>query len=72
MAKVQAHIDKQYPDLDIEFVKGGGYFYYAGMDGHMLDSIMIYALCHMSLEQWTAYVDADILAYTDPLAQLGL
>ena len=39
--KVNAEIKKQFPDLDIEVVRGVGYVYFSGEDGfNKIDSIM--------------------------------
>lgn len=44
MKQINQKIKKQYPDLDIEFVKGEGYFYFAGMDSIKYDIQSIYTM----------------------------
>ncbi len=55
LKKIQAHIDTIDPEL--EFVKGEGYFYFSFKDWKNAtkdepDSLMIYAMNHMTLEEW--------------------
>ena len=39
-SKINILIKKQYPQLDIEVVRGVGYIYFSGNDGYNIDSIM--------------------------------
>ena len=40
MAQVNKAIKAEFPELDIEMVKGRGYFYFSGSDGFgMVDSV---------------------------------
>ena len=61
LKNIQAHIDKKYPDLGIEFVRGRGYFYFVTDDpGLEIDSIYVCYLKQCSLERWVEMVDGNI------------
>jgi hypothetical protein len=49
--------------LDVELVKGEGYFYLLDADGRQIgESICVYRLNHMSLEKWLDCIEADVKA----------
>lgn len=57
-------IKQECPDLDIEMVKGKGYFYFIGEDGYNCESIMVFALGHMPYEQWLSHIQNAIINRT--------
>ena len=61
------HIAKAYPGLDIEFVKGEGYFYFCGHDGYAVESIYICYLNQASKERWIDYINGNIDSMIDDL-----
>lgn len=48
--------------IDAELVRGQGYYYFVGPDveGASSTSVMVFALNHLSLEQWMSELDAII------------
>jgi len=58
---LNAEIARRYPSLDIELVKGRGYFYFDGDDGFdAIDSIYVFALNQMGFKQWMEYIESNI------------
>jgi hypothetical protein len=59
LAQLNSAIVSEFPGLDIELVKGSGYFYFSGEDGLRLSipSIYVCHFNHMTGEQWAAVID---------------
>lgn len=59
---LNAFIRREFPGLEIEFVKGAGYFYFAGVDGFALqvESIFVCHLSHGDREFWERQISASI------------
>jgi hypothetical protein len=49
--------------LDVELVKGQGYFYILDADGRQIgESICVYRLNHMSFQKWIDCIESDAKA----------
>jgi hypothetical protein len=62
LPQINADIARRHPGLDIELVKGKGYFYFAGHDGMGLGIDSIY-VCHLNqcdLDWWLENVNENI------------
>jgi hypothetical protein len=57
---LNAAIAARYPKLDIELVRGEGYFYFAGIDGYEVESIYICYLNQATREHWLDHVFGNI------------
>lgn len=58
---LNAYIQARYSDLDLEFFKGEGYFYFTSNDIDLnVESIMVYALNRCSYAQWCEMIDGQI------------
>ena len=55
---LNAYIQARYPDLDLEFVKGEGYFYFAG--DPYVESIYVYALNQCGYDKWCEMIDGAL------------
>lgn len=53
-------IRAKYPDFDINFYKGEGYFYFTGESDLDIDSIYTFALKQAPLEDWLKWAFANI------------
>lgn len=70
LKKLNREIAKRWPDLDIEIVKGNGYFYFNGDDGFdNVQSIYVNALNQMDFEKWMETIEWAINdAFPPPVA----
>jgi hypothetical protein len=59
---INRHISSRFPELDIELVKGNGYFYFSGDDGMGIESIYVCHLNQCDMDWWISTVDASIEA----------
>ena len=66
LTKINSEIKQRYPDLEIEFVRGGGYHYFSGLDGLEIESILVPYLNRASLEWW---LDTILSNINDMIAQ---
>ena len=55
---LNAYIQARYSDLDLEFVKGEGYFYFAG--DPYVESIYVYALNQCGYDKWCEMIDGAL------------
>ena len=61
LKQLNTFIKGQYPGLDIELVKGDGYFYFTGDDGFdLVDSIYVNALNQPTIEWWHDTIKTSI------------
>jgi hypothetical protein len=54
-------INKVIQHLNIELVRGRGYFYILDSNGNQVgDSICVFRLNHMSIERWLETIDSEV------------
>ena len=58
LKKINENIKAKFPELDLQLWNGRGYFYFGGLDGFdQIESLMVYSLNQMSLEDWNITVE---------------
>ena len=63
MKNLNAAIAARWPNLDIELVKGDGYFYFDGDDGFdKIESMYTFALNGMDFDKWMEHIGWKIEA----------